>query len=291
MPGRAVAISALAMGAASALFAVMAILVKSAMFRLPPTEAAFFRFAVGIIGCALAAPLFPLRVHNWRGLILRGLFGGVAALSYFVALAHLPVGVATLLTYTSPVFTALFAALFLGETLSAGVIAALALTTSGVIMVVHGHAAPGHFGFGRWELLGVASSVLSGAAVTTIRYVRKTDNTISIFFFFCMAGLFFTLPTAGTWLMPNGAEWTALLCMGTVSLGAQLLMTYALAWLPAAAAGILMQLTPVFALLLGVVLFGERAVGLALAGSALTFVGVSWGAWSATTTFSRRKRA
>ncbi len=278
------------MGGASVLFAVMAILVKSSVARLPGIEVAFFRFAVGVVGCLLAAPFVRIRVKNWPGLVMRGTFGGVAAISYFIALAHLPVGVATLLTYTSPVFTTMFAALFLEEALTFRMIIALTMTTSGVIMVVHGHAGAGSFGFGRWELVGVLSSVLSGAAVTTIRYVRRTDSSLPIFFSFCFISMIFTLPTTRIWLWPTPREWLLLLSMGGVSFVAQLLMTYALAWLAAGAAGILMQLTPVFALGFGVVLYGERAIGLALLGSALTFVGVSYGAVANRPTSSRASR-
>ena len=46
--------------------------------------------------------------------------GGVPALT----IEHLPVGIATLLNYTAPVFTAVWAALFLGESLDATSIAA-----------------------------------------------------------------------------------------------------------------------------------------------------------------------
>jgi drug/metabolite transporter (DMT)-like permease len=60
---------------------------------------------------------------------------------------------------------------------------------------------------------------------------------------------------------------------------AQLLMTWSLRDLRAAAAGLLFQLTPVSVLLLGRVIFDERPAGLAILGAAVTLVGVGWGAW------------
>jgi hypothetical protein len=48
-------------------------------------------------------------------LIYRGVFGGLAVLLYFLAIAHIPVGLATLLIYTAPVWSATFAALFIDE--------------------------------------------------------------------------------------------------------------------------------------------------------------------------------
>jgi len=56
-------------------------------------------------------------------------------------------------------------------------------------------------------------------------------------------------------------------------------MTHALRYLPAAAAGVLFQLTPVSTIVLGRVVYGERPVPLAIAGSAVTLVGVAIGAY------------
>ena len=56
------------------------------------------------------------------------------------------------------------------------------------------------------------------------------------------------------------------------------MMTWALRWLAAGVAGILMQLTPVAALALGWVFFDERVAGLAAFGATVTLIGVSWGA-------------
>jgi drug/metabolite transporter (DMT)-like permease len=264
---------------AALLFAVMAVLAKRAATRLPGPEIALVRFSVGLVACAAAALRVRLRAHNWRGLLLRGAFGGAAVLCYFLAIEHLPVGMATLLNYTAPVFTALWAFLFLREPIGRSTVAALALTTIGVALVIKGNAPPGTLGLGRWQLVGVLSSVLSGAAVATIREVRKTDGSWEIFAAFCIAGVAFTGPPGVRgWLAPTGTEWTVLIAVGLISVVAQLLMTFALRFVRAAVAGILFQLTPVAALVLGGVLYGERTEGLALVGAAITLAGVTWGA-------------
>lgn len=270
------------MTSAALLFGVMALLAKGAAARLPGPEVAFVRFLVGLTGCGIAATRLRLRAHNWRGLFWRGAFGGAAVLCYFLAIEHLTVGMATLLNYTAPVFTALWAWLFLGERIGAGTLGALALTTSGVALVLVGNAPPGRLVVGPWQLVGILSSVLSGAAVATIREVRKTDGSWEIFAAFCVAGALFTgVPALSHWIAPTGREWSMMLGVGVTSLAAQLMMTFALRDLRAAVAGILFQLTPVSTLVLGRVLYDERPVGLAIAGAAVTLVGVSWGAWLA----------
>jgi drug/metabolite transporter (DMT)-like permease len=155
---------------------------------------------------------------------------------------------------------------------------------AGVGLVLKGTAPPGTFGLGLWQCVGIGSAMLSGAAVATIRQVRKTDGSWEIFAAFCVGGgLITALPTATGWVTPSTLEWGALLVIGLISVLAQLLLTYSLRFVTAAGAGIIIQLTPVAALALGWVLFDERMAGVAIVGAALTLVGVSWGAYLAST--------
>ena len=266
---------------AAVLFSLMAVVAKLAARRLPGPEVAFVRMAVGLVGCAVARLRIPMRARNKLGLFMRGAYGGAAVLLYFIAIAHLPVGVATLLNYTAPVFTAIYAALFLGEAVTAGTLGALALTTVGVGLVIAGMAPPGSLGLGRWQMVGIGSAMLSGAAVATIRQVRRTDGS-GDFAAFCLAGALIAAPPAlAGWVAPTAGEWATLVGVGLLSLVAQLLLTHALRYVRAAVAGVIVQLTPAVSLLLGWLFLGEQLGGLALAGAALTLVGVSIGTYLA----------
>ena len=183
-------------------------------------------------------------------------------LLYFLAIAHLPVGIATLLNYTAPVFTAIYAAAFLGEPVTRPTLGALGLTSVGVVLVIGGTAPAGALGFGPWQVVGIASAMLSGAAVATIRQVRKTDGSWEIFAAFCIAGAVITGPPAMLqWVRPRPEDWAALVGVGMLSLVAQLLMTHALRYVRAAVGGVIAQLTPVASLALGWVLFGSASGG------------------------------
>jgi drug/metabolite transporter (DMT)-like permease len=268
------------MTSSALLFGVMALLAKAAAHHLPAPQIAFVRFLVGILACALAATRVRMQIKNWRGLFWRGAFGGAAVACYFGALAHLSAGVATLLNYTSPVFTALFAWIFLREHIGVPTLGALAITTGGVAMVIAGSAPPGTVALGRWQVVGMVAAVLSGAAVTWIRELRKTDGSWEIFAAFCVGGALITAPGAlRDWVWPSPGQWLLLIAVGITSVVAQLLMTWSLRDLRAAAAGLLFQLTPVSVLLLGRLIFDERPAGLAIMGAAVTLVGVGWGAW------------
>jgi drug/metabolite transporter (DMT)-like permease len=269
----------LALTVATVLFALMAAVAKRAAVRLPGPEVAFVRFLVGLLAVGVAATRIRLRANNWRGLFWRGAFGGAAVLCYFLAIEHLPVGLATLLNYTAPVFTALWAALFLDEPLGLGAVGALAVTTVGVALVTLGDTPAGMIGLGTWQLVGVASAVLSGAAVATIREVRKTDGSWEIFGSFCVGGALITgIPTLRGWVTPTSREWGLLLVVGVLSVAAQLLLTWSLRFLRAAVGGILLQITPVATMAIGFTVYGERTSGMALVGAAITLGGVCWGA-------------
>jgi len=274
-----------ALVAAALVFAAMALATKLAAARLPGPEIAFIRFLIGLAACAIAATRFRLRARNKLGLFMRGAYGGAAVLFYFIGIAHLPVGIATLLNYTAPVFTAMYAAAFLGEAITRATLGALGLTSVGVVMVMLGTAPAGSLGLstlGRWQLVGVLSAMLSGAAVATIREVRKTDGSWEIFTAFCLAGAAISAgPALAAWVPPRPVEWLILGAVGVTSVIGQLLMTHALRYVRAAVGGIIAQLTPVTSLALGWVLFDDRIGGLALAGAALTLAGVSVGAYLA----------
>ena len=269
---------------ASLLFGVMAVLTKKVASRLPGPEVGFVRFCVGLVACAIAATRIELRANNKVGLLLRGTFGGGAVLLYFLAIEHLQVGVATLLNYTAPVFAAVYAATFLDELVTPATFGALGLTTVGVGLVLTGTAPPGSLGLGLWQCVGIGSALLSGAAVATIREVRKTDGSWEVFAAFCVGGALVTaVPTFAGWVSPSIVEWGTLLVIGLISVVAQLLLTYSLRFVSAAGAGIIIQLTPVAALALGWLLFDERMAGVAIVGAAVTLAGVSWGAYLAST--------
>jgi drug/metabolite transporter (DMT)-like permease len=277
-PRAASALAVLAL--CSLLFGLMAVVAKAAAARLPGPQVAFVRFLFGLAACALIATRRPLRAQNTAGLLLRGLFGGAAVLCYFLTIEHLPVGIATLLNYTAPVFTAVWAALFLREPLDASSVGALALATCGVVLVSMGTSQSAPAGAGRWLLVGATSALLSGAAVAVIREVRKTDGAWEIFASFCAGGALISgVPGVRGWLSPSAREWSLLITVGALSVVAQLGFTWAMRYVRAAPAGIIQQLTPVGALTLGWVVYGDRIPPLSAAGAVLALTGVSWGAW------------
>lgn len=261
----------------------MAFAAKLASARLSGSQVAFVRFAVMILPI-LAVPRLARRAFTYQRLdllIYRGLFGGVAVLCYFVAIAHVPVGLATLLNYSSPIFSVAFAAGFLGEPVDRRLLAPLAAALFGLALAVTGgQEAEALLHIGKWGAIGLASSVLSGAALAAIRAARRTESSWAIYGSFTLFGLLATAPFAlRSFTPPTAWEWFLLAVVGATSLVAQLVMTYAYRWATNLQAGIISQLTPAVSLFLGVLFLGDRLAALQNLGILLTLAGVIGVAW------------
>jgi drug/metabolite transporter (DMT)-like permease len=266
----------LMMAASSVCFALMAFAAKLAAARLSGGEIAFWRFAF-MLAPVLAVPRIGRRAVELRRLDLlayRGIFGGTAVLLYFLAIAHIPVGIATLLNYSSPIYSVLFAALFLHERVDRRLLIPLAAALLGLTLTVTGDSAASfHLGF--WEMVGMASGVLSGAAVTAIRAARRTEGSWAVYGSFSLCGLLAAAPFAlPGFRAPTLREWLLLAIVGGASVVAQLLMTWAYRWVTNLEAGVISQLTVVISMLLGVVFLDDRLTPLQVLGGALALVGV-----------------
>ena len=273
--------------ASSGLFASMAMVARLLSRTLPGPQIAMVRFATGVmvVLVLLVTLRIELRPRRWGWLISRGVFGGTAVLLYFMSIEKIGVGVATLLNYTSPAWSMIFAWVFLRERPRRHAFVALAMTLAGVTLVASGG---GHaWRLGGWELVATFSAVVSGMAITSIRATRmlSTDGTPSesswtVFASFTTVGLLATLPSVlppfGAWVAPSAREWWLLIVCGLLSVGAQLLMTSALGRLTTVGLGILQQATVVLAMAGGIFFFGEPLSSRLAIGSVITMAGVLW---------------
>jgi drug/metabolite transporter (DMT)-like permease len=268
----------LLMAASATFFGLMAFSAKLASARLSGPQVAMIRFAIGLTPALLVPRYRRAAMHFQRLdlLFLRGLFGGLAVLFYFLAIAHINVGVATLLNYTAPIFSGAFSMLFIGEKISPRVLLPMPIALLGIFLVVHAHAQPGDIlGFGKWELIGLLSGVSSGAAVTAMRRARRGENSWSVYTSFCLLGLFVCAPMGiASWRTPTTSEWTPLLATSLFAIGAQLLLTFSLRWVDAMTVGVISQLAVVIAMILGATLLNESIPPIATIGSLLTIGGV-----------------
>lgn len=269
--------------ASALLFGVMAFLSKLACRTFDGATVAGVRFGLGALATAAlwGAGRVDARPRRLPLLLLRGFSGGVAVVLYFLTIEHLDVGMATLLNYTSPPFTAVLARFFLGERFPRGGLASLGLTMGGVALVVagqsHGAAGPPPDPF--WVAMGLLSALCSAAAITSIRALRSgpaPESVWSIFLSFCVVGALCAAPMSRGLHWPDAVECLLLVGVGGAAMLAQLGMNGVMRYVPAALFGITAQLSVVFTMLLGVLILGESWTWLSAAGALLTLGGVAW---------------
>jgi drug/metabolite transporter (DMT)-like permease len=232
------------------------------------------------VGTALTLALFRLRPGTWRPvnvrlLVTRGLLGGAAVLLYFVALARIPAGEATLINSSFPVIATVLSFWTLGERPTVHIGVALVVAALGMLLVVGDGHLPTALGLG--ELAAIGSAFLGAGAVTSIRALRATDNAFTIFFAFTVGGLVLAAPfSLGAWPAP-GTVWLVALAVGLLSFAAQILMTQAYGALTVAEAAVWQMLTPPASYLWALLLLGERLSGAGALGVALGIGGVAYG--------------
>jgi len=235
---------------------------KLAGGRLPTQEIILFRAAV-----TTALTLHALRkagISPWgteRGLLLmRGLFGYAALSCFLWAVVRLPLADTTVIHFTNPVFTALLAAVFLGEVLRGGEIILALGALGGVVIVARPEFLSGHASGLDPVAVGVAlaGAVLSAAAYVTVRRLTRTNHHLVIVLAFALVTLVGSLPaTLPVFVMPSGPEWGYLLGVGLATQAGQVFVTKALQVEKAGRVMAVGYLQIVFAAGWGILVFGE----------------------------------
>ena len=265
----------------SLFFGVMAVLTRTLAGQVPAAQIAAVRFAVGIAGCGL---LFAWNrrmpsLVQWRLLGLRGLFGGVAVVTYFFAIERLGAAPATVLNYSSPIYAAAFAAWFLGETSTSLRRVGLLVATSGAVLVTFSSgsvANPLVPDIGA--IAGVLSAISGGAAMTVIRRLRNDTDALTVFLAFCVVGLLVSVPLAAPgWVPMSGHALAICLAVGVLSIAGQLLFTCGMGFTSATSGSATTQLVPAVAWTLALGWLGEPVTVLGVVGAVLCVSGVLLG--------------
>ena len=193
-----------------------------------PMQAAFFRTIVPLV---ILTPILMRQGPGWwrttrPGLqFLRGLVGGISMLTWFYALALIPVGDATALSFTVVIFASVGAVVVLGERMGARRWAAIAVGIVGTLIILR----PGADGLSVGALVVMVSSLFWAAALLTVKVLARTDSSITIVFY---SSIYFTIlagiPAAYYWRTPDLEQFALLVSVGLLATVAQLAMTAAL---------------------------------------------------------------
>ena len=247
----------LAMIGSSVMFAVMAGLIRAAS-HIDPYRMSFFRFAVGlaVLGTLVLANRIELRGRRPLLLIGRGMFGTAAVLLFYVAVVRIGIAKGTALSYSYPMFAALFGAWFLRERVGWTRAALILIASAGIWLIT---AADGYFGTVTLDdALAILGAVCAGAAVVIVRKLREDHSPFVIYLAQCGIGFWVMLLPANLQPADLGVSGgLVLLAIGLTATIGQLTMTYAYRHLTVVGGSLLAMLTPVLTTLIGLAVFRE----------------------------------
>ena len=253
-------------------FALMQICVKY-LPHIPAHELILFRSIVSIVlSVAMLQKLgIPLLGNNKKVLLMRGIFGTTALLLFFYTLQNIPLASAVTLQYLSPIFTALFAAIFLKEKMQIKQWLYFGVSFAGVALIK---------GFDErisitFMLIGICSAMFSGMAYTCIRQLKDTEHHVVVVLYFPLVAIpIMSVLSYLNWVTPQGTDWLYLLLMGLFTQIAQILMTKGIQSSVANKMISLKYVGTIYALAIGYLLFGESYGIMSLLGIAMVIAGV-----------------
>ena len=249
-------------------FAITGGFVKALSSSLPPIEITFFRNVLGVFIISLSLFKYPLNSTGSRPylLLFRGIMGFFALLASFYTMAHIPLGEAYTYQRTFPIFLAIFAYIFLGETLKKSIWIAIIVGFVGIILI----AKPSISINDKYMLIGLFSGIGSALAYTSIRALRNNYDSRIIVLSFMLAGslipflLMLISPYISApykidiffadFVLPQTIQWYYILGIGVFSTISQLLMTKAYMLTQAGIVGAVGYSGILFALIIGIMM-------------------------------------
>ncbi len=253
-------------------FSLLSAIVKY-MNHIPANELMLFRTIISII-----ITLFQLRllsISPWGNqkklLFLRGIFGSIALITFFISVQKMPLATTAILSYTTPIFTTIIGVLFLGERVLKLQWACFLLSFIGIIVIKGFDSDISIFYF----FLGIVSALSSAIVYNLISKVRANDHPLVIVFYFPLVGFpFMLIWTFFNWVMPQGMDWILILAIGLLTQLGQILMTKSLQIESLSRASSIQFLGIISSLLIGFFIFNESFTIMNILGIVLVASGV-----------------
>ena len=190
------------------LMVVIAVAGREATRELTVFQVMALRSFIGL------AMLWPL-IHHAGGLgamrsqrlpqhVGRNIVHYAAQYGWFVALSLIPLAQLVAIEFTMPIWSALLAAVLLGERLDRARVGAVVLGLAGVVVIVRPDAA--NINLGQW--IALAAAVGFGISVVLVKSLTRTDAAIVVsFWMLVVQGVIGLLPALAVWRWPSAAAW------------------------------------------------------------------------------------
>lgn len=245
---------------------------------LHPLQISQGRFVFAFLGLLAVAALRPpkrTKIH-WRLHLARTTCGWIGVTCMFAAVAFIPLGDATAISFLNPVFAMLLAIPLLGERVGPWRWAAAVIALIGALILLR----PGAGAIQIGALIALAAAVIMGLEVILIKRLSGREPAFQILLVNNMIGLgIATLAALAVWAPPTGAQWGALIGLGLLMACAQGCFLNAMARAEASFVVPFSYATLVFAAIYDFGVFGVRPDIVSILGAGTILGGAALLAW------------
>ena len=185
--------------------------------ELPTIEIVFLRAIFTLIATApfvFRPGKVAWRTNNLSLQVLRGVVGVGSMWMWYYALANMPLADAGVLSFTTPIFITIGAALYFREPVGLVRGGAVVIGLIGAVVVLK----PGVEVVSLAAIAAVVSSILWALSLLMAKQLSHYDSTITISFYQpLLVAPIAAVATIPVWVMPSGPVWLALVAMGIVA--------------------------------------------------------------------------
>jgi len=239
------------------LFVGVTALVKYLGPGIPAPEAAFLRYAIGLVFLIpLIRPILATRLsrRQWVLFTARGLSHSIGVALWFFAMARIPIADVTAMNYLAPIYVTLGAAVFLGERLAARRVIAVVVALIGALIILR----PGCREIGPGHLAMLGAAVVFGASYLLAKLLTDETNAAIVV---GMLSIWVTVGLApmaiAVWVPPTTEALVVLTLVALLATAGHYTMTLAFAVAPVTVTQPVSFLQLVWAVALGALFFDE----------------------------------
>lgn len=261
------------------LFVAVTAVVKHVGSALPPAEAVFIRYFLGMV--FLIPMLGPLRRAklNRKSIMLfslRGMFHTLAVILWFYAMAIIPLAEVTAMGYMTPIYITLGAALFLGEKLAFRRLLAVLAAIVGALIILR----PGFREMSSGHFAMLIASILFGGSYLVAKLMADRFSAGVVVGMLTITLTIGLAPfAAAVWITPTPEQVGWMFLVACFATAGHFTMTLAFAAAPVTVTQPVTFLQLVWAVMLGAVMFGEPVDGWVVLGGVVIFTAVTFIAW------------
>lgn len=272
--GKSLRLAVAWMGATLATFLMMAIAGRELSAEIGPAQIVAYRNIICLL--SLVAILAHIGWRNartakpWRH-VVRGAIHFAAQFGWFYAIARIPIAEVFAIEFTTPIWTALLAVMFLGERLNAARIGAIVLGFAGVLVILR----PGAAIVQPAALAALAAALGYALTYAITKDLVATDRPVTILLWMNAVQLPLALAVgAPSWVTPSQALWPWIAAIGFTGLASHYCLSRAFEYGDATVVAPIDFLRLPLAAGVAWLMYGEQVGPALFVGAAMIFGGV-----------------